>query len=182
MAESEGFEPSKGALPPYSLSRRAPSTDSASSPYTCDNSGPRTRVVIVPAWPLGVKQHPGPCYEPGRCGALGLASGGGGGIRTLGRVAPSIVFKTIAINHSATPPRVRMQESISRCPHPTSAKSGVVLLGREPSCPARPSLDPRPGAACRPCVPCADGPCRSRPCRRAELQSAGPCTHEVFRR
>ncbi len=32
MAEKEGFEPSKEALPPYSLSRRAPSTDSATSP------------------------------------------------------------------------------------------------------------------------------------------------------
>ena len=32
MAESEGFEPSKAVLPLYTLSRRAPSTDSASSP------------------------------------------------------------------------------------------------------------------------------------------------------
>ena len=32
MAESEGFEPSKERLAPYSLSRRAPSTDSANSP------------------------------------------------------------------------------------------------------------------------------------------------------
>ena len=32
LAEKEGFEPSKEALPPYSLSRRAPSTDSATSP------------------------------------------------------------------------------------------------------------------------------------------------------
>ncbi len=30
--------------------------------------------------------------------------GGGGGIRTHGRVAPSSVFKTGAFNHSATPP------------------------------------------------------------------------------
>lgn len=33
------------------------------------------------------------------------ATGGGGGIRTPGRLAPSAVFKTAAINRSATPPR-----------------------------------------------------------------------------
>jgi hypothetical protein len=35
MAESEGFEPSKGLQALYSLSRRAPSTDSANSPCPC---------------------------------------------------------------------------------------------------------------------------------------------------
>src|SRR5674476_578005 len=35
MAESEGFEPSKGLSALYSLSRRAPSTDSANSPCSC---------------------------------------------------------------------------------------------------------------------------------------------------
>ncbi len=30
--------------------------------------------------------------------------GGGGEIRTHGRVAPTAVFKTAALNHSATPP------------------------------------------------------------------------------
>jgi hypothetical protein len=30
--------------------------------------------------------------------------GGGAGIRTLGRLAPTPVFKTGAFNHSATPP------------------------------------------------------------------------------
>ncbi len=31
-------------------------------------------------------------------------SGGGGEIRTHGRLSPSLVFKTSALNHSATPP------------------------------------------------------------------------------
>ena len=35
---------------------------------------------------------------------LPIASGGEGGIRTPGKLAPTTVFKTIAINHSATSP------------------------------------------------------------------------------
>ena len=35
-----------------------------------------------------------------------MKNGGGGGIRTHGGVAPTSVFKTGALNHSATPPRV----------------------------------------------------------------------------
>ena len=34
----------------------------------------------------------------------GEADGGGGGIRTHGRLSPTSVFKTGAFNHSATPP------------------------------------------------------------------------------
>ena len=34
-----------------------------------------------------------------------MVSGGGGEIRTLGGLSPSLVFKTSALNHSATPPR-----------------------------------------------------------------------------
>lgn len=33
--------------------------------------------------------------------------GGGGGIRTHGKLAPSVVFKTTALNHSATPPTLK---------------------------------------------------------------------------
>ena len=33
-----------------------------------------------------------------------LGNGGGGGIRTHGRLSPTSVFKTGAFNHSATPP------------------------------------------------------------------------------
>src|SRR6266542_932688 len=35
-----------------------------------------------------------------------VRAGGGGGIRTHGGVAPTAVFKTAALNHSATPPSV----------------------------------------------------------------------------
>ena len=35
---------------------------------------------------------------------LGYFYGGGGGIRTHGRLSPTSVFKTGAFNHSATPP------------------------------------------------------------------------------
>jgi hypothetical protein len=37
--------------------------------------------------------------------------GGGGGIRTPGGVSPTAVFKTAAIDHSATPPHVRIVAS-----------------------------------------------------------------------
>ena len=33
---------------------------------------------------------------------------GGGGIRTHGALADTLVFKTRALNHSTTPPRVRL--------------------------------------------------------------------------
>ena len=35
-----------------------------------------------------------------------MATGGGGEIRTLGGLSPSLVFKTSALNRSATPPRI----------------------------------------------------------------------------
>ena len=34
-----------------------------------------------------------------------MVAGGGGEIRTLGGLSPSLVFKTSALNRSATPPR-----------------------------------------------------------------------------
>jgi hypothetical protein len=34
-----------------------------------------------------------------------MVTGGGGEIRTLGGLSPSLVFKTSAFNRSATPPR-----------------------------------------------------------------------------
>lgn len=42
--------------------------------------------------------------ELDRENAFARASGGGGGIRTHGGRSPTSVFKTGAINHSATPP------------------------------------------------------------------------------
>ena len=39
--------------------------------------------------------------------------GGGGEIRTLGGLSPSLVFKTSAFNHSATPPRQGQNLTIS---------------------------------------------------------------------
>ena len=47
----------------------------------------------------------------GLCGfmwdSLGPISNGGGGIRTHGALADTLVFKTRALNHSTTPPRCR---------------------------------------------------------------------------
>ena len=37
-------------------------------------------------------------------GNIKATDGGGGEIRTHGRVAPTTIFKTVAFNHSATPP------------------------------------------------------------------------------
>ncbi len=46
------------------------------------------------------------CFEfVGSCSSEGVRCGGGGEIRTLGRLSPSLVFKTSAFNRSATPPR-----------------------------------------------------------------------------
>ncbi len=38
-------------------------------------------------------------------GSAEFENGGGGEIRTLGGLSPSLVFKTSAFNRSATPPR-----------------------------------------------------------------------------
>ena len=38
------------------------------------------------------------------CNKINKLSGGGGEIRTHGRVAPTTIFKTVAFNRSATPP------------------------------------------------------------------------------
>ena len=44
--------------------------------------------------------------QPDRENAFARASGGAGGIRTHGGLAPTAVFKTAALNHSATAPSV----------------------------------------------------------------------------
>jgi hypothetical protein len=45
--------------------------------------------------------------------------GGGGGIRTPGTVSRTLVFKTSALNHSATPPRTGILSSILSFDCPT---------------------------------------------------------------
>ena len=58
------------------------------------------RCAGAPAWLFRV------LYEGGdRKNQAPPLIGGGGEIRTHGRVAPSLVFKTSALNHSATPPK-----------------------------------------------------------------------------
>ena len=108
MAESEGFEPSKGALPPYSLSRRAPSTDSASSPRTrLAECVRRARMVIVPASAPIVKRQ--------ATRSRSARTGGGGGIRTLEALAGHSRFSRPArFNHSATPPRRTAKHEVYR--------------------------------------------------------------------
>src|SRR5690606_37581828 len=53
-------------------------------------------------WPSFVDWKVG---KGSRAGQTERKSGGGGEIRTLGRLSPTPVFKTGAINRSATPPR-----------------------------------------------------------------------------
>jgi hypothetical protein len=59
--------------------------------------------------PHAAQKWGGPCNTV--CGATrcavqhGVQAGGEGGIRTHGGLAPTAVFKTAAINHSATPPQ-----------------------------------------------------------------------------
>ena len=47
----------------------------------------------------------------------GRGVGGGGGIRTPGGLAPTTVFKTVAINHSATPPKPESGTRLAREPY-----------------------------------------------------------------
>ena len=55
-----------------------------------------------------------------------LASGGSGEIRTHGRVAPSLVFKTSALNRSATLPRVPSIAGSGG--HRLSVSTGNIML------------------------------------------------------
>ena len=41
------------------------------------------------------------------------SDGGGGGIRTLGGVAPTTIFETVPFNHSGTPPREIIKKIIT---------------------------------------------------------------------
>src|SRR4051812_8468575 len=47
-----------------------------------------------------------------------LIDGGGGGIRTPGGLAPTAVFKTAALNRSATPPALRFYRTLVEYPAP----------------------------------------------------------------
>ena len=54
--------------------------------------------------------------------------GGGGGIRTPGRVTPSTVFKTVAFDRSATPPfRSHCRRKRRRCKKIAGARIGIDL-------------------------------------------------------
>src|SRR5260221_9845844 len=54
----------------------------------------------------GGRDHPAPARAYLDVVEKVRGSGGGGGIRTPGRVAPTAVFKNAAFDHSATPPRL----------------------------------------------------------------------------
>ena len=57
--------------------------------------------------------------------------GGGGEIRTLGRLSPSLVFKTSAFNRSATPPRQGQNLTLKLTPVQwTSSEYSTSLFGR----------------------------------------------------
>ena len=84
-------------------------------------------------------------------------NGGGGGIRTHGTVSRTPVFKTGALNHSATPPR---RASFSRLPGRAASaiacaatyrrqpgRPGLAAQGRAPL-PLRPSAVIRAGRMC----------------------------------
>ncbi len=71
--------------------------------------------------------------QPDRENAFVGASGGGGGIRTHGRLPSTSVFKTGALNHSATPPspaRIdRTHQGGKRILRSTAAKRGRLRFG-----------------------------------------------------
>lgn len=91
--------------------------------------------------------------------------GGGGGIRTHGRREPSVVFKTTALNHSATPPRLKppqetgfQDRSIRPLCHRCAACSGhFVSRQRQKS-----SIGPAAPWRCFgiTCAPVSNGMCR----------------------
>src|SRR5215813_11466425 len=73
--------------------------------------------------------------------------GGEGGIRTHGRLAPTPVFKTGALNHSATSPALRFQR-IS----PTAGANSLATRDRlDPSqcCASKPKIEREPDCSFR---------------------------------
>ena len=63
---------------------------------------------------------------------LYVAYGGGRGIRTPGRLAPTTVFKTVAINHSAIPPQVFLaRDRLGIKPLYHAVSDGVFLFASE---------------------------------------------------
>lgn len=91
MVESVGFEPTETFLL-RSFSKRVLSATQPTLLYLVGTGyGNRTRLYSVKGC------YPKPIDEP-------RITGGRGGIRTHGRLAPTSVFKTEAINHSATLP------------------------------------------------------------------------------
>jgi hypothetical protein len=68
----------------------------------------------------------------------GQKYGGGGGIRTPGELAPSTVFKTAAIDHSATPPQGRTSRSRLPLPCRLSKASLSAAASSRSSDPANP--------------------------------------------
>lgn len=55
--------------------------------------------------------------------------GGQGGIRTHGELAPTAVFKTAALNHSATCPRCERASGDRRGCHPRTAAGNGMTAG-----------------------------------------------------
>ena len=104
------------------------------------------------AWNFG--RRVGPCVGPPICNMkktnkfskLNNFRGGRGGIRTHGELAPTAVFKTAALNHSATLPSRRHPSRAARRRHPAFCRvrmarsmpvcSGCFELRRLSPCPA----------------------------------------------
>ena len=65
-------------------------------------------------------------YSEGRRVAKALRLGGGqGGIRTHGRLPPTAVFKTAALNHSATCPQPEVRLSERSCSVSRAGRKGI---------------------------------------------------------
>ena len=63
-----------------------------------------------PPQTVAIKRTQGPPRTTASGCVSAIQIGGGGGIRTHGRREPSVVFKTTALNHSATPPRLKQPQ------------------------------------------------------------------------
>lgn len=133
---------------PMSLQCECLPSSIATSPHRTRPRGSVSAVAVASEGP--VPGNPGLKPYDRFLSREALQIGGGGGIRTHGRREPSVVFKTTALNHSATPPRLKQPQtdrlsrpvhSTARPPLHTNEVNRLEHSIRLPS-PARPCMFP----------------------------------------
>lgn len=72
------------------------------------------RTDCAPGRSFCSNQKAASCFQPATCGTRSKVSGGEGGIRTLGELAPTPVFETGTIGHSVTSPGFERLTPVAR--------------------------------------------------------------------